>query len=130
MPAKHFFGWFLAAILQIVAFPLLHSILTRWYTAHYYTRHADVMWKLAVQYVFMEYATLIGVQLMCLILLPIKKRLIILSAATIIFLLLLFPYFNDHPLRTLNLLSTGTLVLWLPYLFSFISFPKKNQLAE
>jgi hypothetical protein len=127
MPAKHFFGWLLAAVLQIFAFPLLHDSVTAWYTHRYSPRHTDVMWGLNIHALFIEYITIISVQLMCLVLLPIKKRLIILSAATVIFLLLLSPYFSGHPLRTFNLLATGTLVLWFPYLLSFISFPKKNQ---
>lgn len=108
----------LSFILQIILFVVIHDVSVGYYTKKF-AAHANVQWGLAINSIFYNFFILIFIQNI-LIFFFVKRHLLISTIVFTVFCLILIPYYNVHPLRTLNIAIAGLFAVCAKYFFSYI----------
>lgn len=106
-------------ILQIILAVVIHDAVVKYYTTHTPEVHADVAWGLRLKSLSYDFILVVFTQNLLIIFFQ-KKHLIISILASLVYCLIVLPYYKHHPLRSIHLMTTGVWAIWAKYLFDYL----------
>jgi hypothetical protein len=120
----------LSLICQVILAAVVHDAIVGYYTSHYAIMHRDVAWGITVRSLGYYFVVVAFCHNMLTVYFQ-KRAWVISTAASVVFFLIVLPYYSYHPLRSLNVILVGGLSIWAKYMFEYIyCFIQKRQAKE
>lgn len=115
---KLFFLRILIAFVQALLFVIIHDAIVRFYIRNNEFRR-DISWGIALEAIFEIFFLILALLNLAIVFLRVREWWVSLVATVALFLMV-FPYFDYHPYRALNVFFVGGLVIWTPLLISVV----------
>lgn len=118
-------GNLLIMIVQIVFCIFVHDLAVSLYPKDRIV-HRDIAWGLGLRYLFINFSILVFLQNVVDVFV-VKKHLLIGIIASLIFIVIVSPFYGEHPLRSLNVMLAGVAAIWLKYFIEFLFRLRVNK---
>lgn len=108
----------LMMIVQIVFCIIMHDVAVSLYPKERIV-HRDIAWGIGLSNLFIYFGILVFLQSVIDVFV-VKKHLLIGVIVSLIFVIIISPFYSEHPLRSLNVMLWGVAAIWLKYVVEWL----------
>lgn len=115
-------------IVQIVFCIIMHDFAVSLYPKDRIV-HRDIAWGIGLSILFIYFGIVVFLQNVVDVFV-VKKHLLIGVIASLIFVVIISPFYSEHPLRSLNVMWWGVNAIWLKYVVEWLFSVKEKKEAN
>jgi hypothetical protein len=115
----------LMMIVQVVVCILAHDLAVSLYPKERIA-HRDIGWGIGLSSLFIYFGLLVFLQNVADVFV-VRKHFIIGTITSVIFIVIVSPYYGEHPLRSLNVMINGVAAIWLKYFIEYLFRLRTNK---